>query len=129
MAEAQSAPRRAGGLLAVSVVFMLGMVCGAASFFVGVRLLQRAPELGWRVGARDGRLAMARMSRELGLDAKQRDQVRAVIARRRTEVREILESGRDEIRDLLRPDQRERFDRMGPARRAFSRRGPPPPDR
>jgi Spy/CpxP family protein refolding chaperone len=130
MAEAPTAPRRSAGLLAVTGVFLLGLVCGAALFFAGTEVLHARAFFGRRGGDREGRVAIARMVREIGLDAQQQEQVRAVIERTREKVREGLEQSRAEIRSLLRPDQQEKFDRWRPARPRFPRGGPGrPPDR
>lgn len=130
MADTQSPTQRFGGLLAVSVVFLLGVICGAALLFVGSRFLPEPPPFGGRGRDRGERMAIARMARDLDLDARQREQVRAVIERSRVRVEEILEQSRGEIRGLLRPDQQERLDRMRPPRPPLPRRGPggPPPD-
>jgi Spy/CpxP family protein refolding chaperone len=124
MAEAPIAPRRSGGLLAVSAVFFLGLVCGAALFFAGERILLARSLFGWRGAQREGRAPIARMARELDLDAKQQEQVRAVLERSRDEVREVLEKSRAEVRGLLRPDQQEKFDRLRPAHPRFLHSGP-----
>jgi hypothetical protein len=115
MGEAQVPGRRSGGFLAVIGVFALGLICGAALLFAGAHLLQgRLLSFGSRAADRAGRFAIARMTRELDLDAQQQQQVRAVIERTRDQVREVLEQSRGEIRALLRPDQQEKFDRMRP---------------
>ena len=133
MAEAIVGPRRSGGLLAVSAVFLLGMACGAALFFAGARLLPGPPRFSRPGAEREGRMPIDRMAEDLGLDSGQQEKVRAVLERSRTQVREILEQSRKEVRTLLRPDQQEKFDRMRPPRPPFPGErpgagpgGPPP---
>ncbi len=116
MAEAQATPVRSAGVLAVTAVFLLGVICGLALFPVGARLLRARPPFGWHGGERGERPPMARMARDLGLDGRQQQQVRAVIEQSHAKVREILERSRSEVRGLLRPDQQEKFDRMRPPR-------------
>ena len=128
MAEASVGPRRSGGLLAVSAVFLLGMVCGAALLFAGSRLLPGRPPFFNPRGEREGRMPIDRMAEDLGLDPAQQYEVQAVLKRSQTQVQEILEQSRQEVRNLLRPDQQEKFDRMRPPRPLFpGGRGMPPP--
>jgi len=117
MAEAIPPPVRRSGPLGVLLVFVLGMVCGAALLFAAVRLARPSvppgPGPGFGPGAGP---PLRRLVRELDLDAAQRDQVRAIIERSRGDVHQVLERSREEIRAILRPEQRERFDRMRPPR-------------
>lgn len=121
MSEARFANGGTKGFLAVAAVFCLGAVFGAALCFALVRLAPGRPSAGFDREERAGRFAIARMARDLDLDAEQREQVRAIVERSRDEIREHLERSRGEIRALLRPEQQERFDRM-PTRRPRLRR-------
>ncbi len=127
MTDASGSPRRIGGLLAVSAVFFLGAICGAAIFFAGSRLLPAPPPFGQHAGRRGGRPPIARMAGDLDLDETQQQEVRAVFDRTRKQIDEILEKGRVEIRGLLRPDQQSKFDRMRPPRPPMPPGPPPPP--
>jgi hypothetical protein len=122
MAETPTPTPRHGGLLAVSAVFVLGTICGAAAFFAGSRLLPRPLPLPVPF-AREGRAPVVRMARELELDERQTREIRAVLDRARGKIDVVLEGSRAEIRELLRPDQRERFDRMRPPRGSPGRPG------
>lgn len=127
MSETDLRPQRARGLLAVAAVFVLGAVCGAALFFAGARLLHGPPRFFRHFAEREGSSPIARITRELDLDAQQQEKVRALIERSHGRIRAILEEGRKEIRDLLRPDQQEKFDRMRPPFPPHVPEGPPGP--
>lgn len=132
MAEVSSAPGTQRGLLAVVLVFALGIVFGAALTVVLLRVVS-GPLVGRRATfERAGPRAIARMTRELDLDADQQERVRAIVERTHEDVGRVLEGTRGEIRALLRPDQQERFDRMRmlrPGGRLGSRRGASPGER
>ncbi len=118
MADASAvAPPRARGILAVGLVFALGAVFGAALCFVLLRLGPGGPPPpGMREDRMDraDRMPIARMVRDLDLDARQQKEIQEILERSHAEVRGILERSREEIRDLLRPDQKEKLDRLRP---------------
>jgi len=135
MNEIAPAPGRTRGLLLLGLIFMLGMACGAALFYMGQRSLTGLPP--WRTTADPmgaagpgGPRAMEMLTHELELDTRQRAQVREILAGSRLEVHRLLEDSRSRIREILREDQRQRFDAL-PLHRPHHRRGPgwgPPPD-
>ena len=110
----------------IVLVFFLGVLAGG----IGVyryhrhrmdRFLRGDP------GAMSGFLVQ-RLSRDLDLDASQRERVESITRRTQEEMREvrrqlrprveeILEQGRSEIRAGLRPDQQARFDEIVAERR------------
>jgi Spy/CpxP family protein refolding chaperone len=118
MVEPSFSPRPARGPLAVITVFALGVVFGAALTVVLMRVVAGPHPFG-RPGF-DGGGHLARMARDLDLDAQQEQQFRRILERSHRGVREILDHTHEEIRALLRPDQREKFDRLRPL-------SPPPP--
>ena len=68
MDESAPPPARRQGLLLLGVVFVLGLVCGAALLFLGHRMIMRGGFRGvgpW--GGRD-RMGLERLSGELSLD-------------------------------------------------------------
>jgi hypothetical protein len=99
------------GQLAVIGIFALGALFGAALCFVIVHhvILPRG-----MVPMHDGPVPIERMRDDLGLDATQQEQVRAIVERGHTTVRGVLDATSKEIRAVLRPDQQEKFDRMRP---------------
>jgi hypothetical protein len=134
---------RRRGLVLVLVVFILGLVCGAALTIIGIRSVgpRRLP------GHPDARPAemrrgFDRMNEELGLDQDQRIAVREIFERSRGEIRKITRESGEEIREILTEEQRTKFDRMRDRRGAPGRHrqpgrdgrgerplreGPPPP--
>lgn len=117
MAETTVTPPRAPGVLAVGSVFALGAVFGAALCFVILRLAPAGPPppaMPDGRGERGDRMPIARMVRDLDLDARQQKEIQEILERSHAEVRGVLERSREEIRALLRPDQQERLDRMRP---------------
>ncbi len=114
MAETGEVARRRGDVFAVIGVFALGLICGAALFLAGTHLARGQ----WATFSQRLTLPrhapVARLTRELDLDAAQQEKVRAVLERTRDQVHEIVEKSRAEIRALLRPDQQEKLDRMRP---------------
>jgi len=125
MAEFDPRPGRATGLILIGVVFLLGMLCGAALFYLGQASVGRD---GMRPPVRrpEGRVdaEMMRMFRGLDLEPGQVEQIREIMRRSRREIRDRVEESREEIHDLLTDEQRERFDRLRPERRR--REGPWP---
>jgi hypothetical protein len=119
VAEGGPSSRSATGLLAVLAVFILGVICGAALLFAGLHLLPGPARAGLFMRHEE---PLARIDRELDLDAEQRKEIHAVMERSHARINEILEQSHKEIQGLLRPDQREKFNRHVRPRRA----GPPP---
>jgi Spy/CpxP family protein refolding chaperone len=115
---ARSGGARAKVLAAVLAVFALGCVTGAA-LDSAYRLRAAAP----RRGLQQHGDFFESLQRNLDLDARQAEQVRAVIdetregyRQLRTEVRPrydaLRRDGRARIRALLTPEQQQKFDRM-----------------
>jgi hypothetical protein len=124
MIEPGTTPRESSGVLAVAAVFSLGVICGGALVFFGLHFVHRLPHFGWHGGDRGGRMAIERLTRDLDLDPRQRELIRAIIERRHGEIHALLEEARKEIRALLRPDQQVKFDRIRPPHPMVSP-GPP----
>ena len=110
----------------VVLVFFLGVLAGGIGVY---RFHRHRMDRFFRgdPGAMSG-LLVHRLTRQLDLDASQRDrvdgiarrtheEVREVRQRCRPQVEEILEKGRREIRAVLRPDQQARFDQIVAERR------------
>jgi Spy/CpxP family protein refolding chaperone len=114
------------GQLAVIGIFALGALFGAALCFVIVHHVLLPRGMGRMHG---GPMPIERMSGDLGLDAAQQEQVRAILERGHATVRGVLDATSKEIRAVLRPDQQEKFDRMRP-RSPFPHGGHPegPPE-
>ncbi|HXV77045.1 MAG TPA: hypothetical protein VD788_12080 [Candidatus Polarisedimenticolaceae bacterium] len=133
---------RRRGVTLMLVVFVLGLVCGAALSIITVRsVLPRPvarPAFDDRPG--DGRpvagpgARFERMAERLDLDEEQRVRVREILRRSRQEIRDVFETSRQEIIEVLDEEQREEFERMRTSeqrrRRPGGRRGhpDPPPD-
>ncbi|UCF69351.1 MAG: periplasmic heavy metal sensor [Acidobacteriota bacterium] len=113
-------PSRTKGLLFVGVVFFLGMICGAALFFLGQLSVGPPGPPGPPPPH-----PLERLTRELDLDPDQQREIRAMLDEQRVRLDTVLEDFRRSIRDVLRSDQRERFDNLRPPRAP----APPPPQR
>jgi uncharacterized membrane protein len=117
---------RRRGLVLVLVVFILGLVCGAALTIIGVRSLTPRRLAGHPDGRRgEIRRGFEHMAGELGMDEDQRRAVREVFERSRREMQEISRESGEEIREILTEEQREQFDRMRERRRSPNRRRRP----
>jgi len=130
---AEAAPSRTRGFLLLSVVFLLGVICGGAVVFIGIRTI--LPPKPIERGPGGGH--MAQLASDLDLDEEQKEQIGEILDESRTGIHTIMDESRDRIREILRPDQRELFDQMGAKRRhgpgrrrqGFGRRrGPAPED-
>ena len=126
-----SASARSRGTLLLAVIFFLGMVCGAALFYLGQRSVSGRAEPGRRPpGAhRPGTMGpVDTLAQELDLDPEQREKLEEVFRLSREQLHEMMEQTRLEIREQLRPDQQEKFDNLRPHRRGrpgrFPRGGP-----
>jgi hypothetical protein len=126
MDDPTRSPVRRRAILLIAVIFVLGMACGAALFFLG----QRSVGIPGRPGHHPPGHFMERLAHELDLDDDQRREIEAIFGAQRARLHGILEEFRQTIRAVLRPDQQERFDRLRPPRH-FGRGGPlpghPPP--
>jgi Spy/CpxP family protein refolding chaperone len=132
-----TAPSRTRGFLLLSVVFLLGVVCGGAVVFIGIRTI---PSEGLRRSGPEpgpGGGHMVQLARDLDLDEEQKERIGEILDESRTGIHAIMDESRDRIREILRPEQREIFDQMGTRRRRGpgrrgpgrgGRRGPPPDD-
>ncbi len=113
-APATPTATRKKGFLLLGVVFLLGVVCGGALVFIGVRtLVPRGPRHG-------GPHPIEGISRHLDLNEKQAEKIRAILDETRHEIDVISLESRDRIREVLTPEQLEKFDEM----RSRFRRGP-----
>jgi hypothetical protein len=127
---------RRHGLLLLAVVFLLGLVCGAAVFatvdrIIDIRQPPRPPEGPDR--------HLGRLARELDLDEDQKQRMREILGESRLRMHAVMRETREELRQVLRPDQLEKFDelqrrrpfgprgRRGLRERGGRRDGPPPP--
>ena len=117
---------RRRGMVLVLVVFILGLVCGAALTIIGMRSVgpPRSP------GHPDGRPAemrrgFERMADELDLSEEQRRAIREIFKRSRHEIQQVTKESGEEIRQLLTEEQREEFDRMRERRGAPGHRRRP----
>jgi len=126
-------------LLLISI-FLLGGVAGGMSHYIYRNHLRSNPQQRPRIpGAHD---IAEEMAQGLNLDAKQKEQLRAIIQlsteRYRTLSRQfrpqyekIRTEANDAIRAILRPEQREIFeetlDRMDSRHRGDTHDAPPPP--
>ena len=112
MDEPNVPPDRWRAVLLVAVIFMLGLLSGAAGFYLGQRSFF-PPRFGWAGpgGPRPGG-GLDHLTRELKLDADQRRKIEAILEGRRGRMQQFLEEGRSEIRALLTPDQQAIFDKM-----------------
>lgn len=134
MGSPPAAATRKRGFLLLAVVFLIGVVCGGALVFIGVRtLVPRVPRHG-------GPHPIEDIARHLDLDDKQTAKIRAILDETREQIDTISLVSRDRIREVLTPEQLEKFDEMrsrmrrGPRRRHRESRGqhgtgegPPPP--
>jgi len=130
MSELTPGPGRATGILLLGVVVVLGMISGAALFYIGQRSIGFPPPMGPPPDH-----PMDRLARYLDLDADQQRAIEEILDEQRVRLDLVLEESREAIRAVLRPDQQERFDNMrppGPHRRPGRRPppgAPPPPPR
>jgi hypothetical protein len=123
MGEFGSGPSRSKGILLLTVIFILGMICGASLFYMGQRSIgMPGPPPGPPPPA-----PLDHMSRELNLDPEQRMAIDRLLGEQRIRLEEFLEGSRLEIRALLRPDQQRRFDDLRPPRPEPPGHQPPPP--
>jgi hypothetical protein len=120
---------RRRGLALMLVVFVLGLVCGAALSVIVIRsVMPDRPWIGSRaVGLGPGGPGFERMAERLGLTDEQRRLVHAELENTRREVHRLVRESGDRIRAVLDEDQARRFEEMrrhaGPRRR---RPGPGP---
>jgi hypothetical protein len=123
MGELGLEPARGKGVFLLTAIFILGMICGAALFYMGQRSIGvPGPPPGPPPPA-----PLDHMSRELNLDPEQLRAIDALLGEQRIRLDEFLEGSRQEIRALLRPDQQRRFDDMRPPRPAQPGHRPPAP--
>jgi len=125
MVDAAPPTRSSKGILAVALVFALGVVFGAALSVALLRLQGGFTGPDGRRGGPPPGGGIRRMARDLDLDAEQRQKIQAIIERTHGTMRQMLDGTQREIRALLRPDQQEKFDRMRPPEPGFLHRGPP----
>ena len=129
LAPVNGAHRR--GLVLMLVVFVLGLVCGAALSVIAIRSVLPArpssfPRHAGPLGAGDP--GFEGMAEHLGLSEEQRRQVRQELDSTRLEVHRLLDESGERIRALLDEDQRRRFDEMRRRHHVAPRlRGPGPP--
>jgi len=123
-------PRR--GLALMLVVFVLGIVCGAALAVIVIRsVIPPRPGPRFAGGPPRAEQRFERMAERLDLNDGQRVQVRAELDATRQSMDRLLRESAERIRAVLDEDQRRRFDEMRPRegsrrRRFEGREGPPP---
>ncbi len=111
MDDTTDPPGRSRGVLLVGVIFLLGLLSGAAGFFLGQRSFF-PPRSGWGGPGGPHGGGLDHLTRELKLDADQRQKIEAILEGRRGRMQQFLEEGRSEIRAVLTPDQQAIFDKM-----------------
>jgi Spy/CpxP family protein refolding chaperone len=111
MDEATDPPDRSRGVLIAAVIFLLGLLSGAAGFYLGQRSFFAQRGWGGPGGPHPGG-GLERLTRELKLDADQRRKIEAILEGRRGRMQQFLEEGRAEIRAVLTPEQQAVFDKM-----------------
>lgn len=111
MDEPAQASSRMKVVLALGLIFTLGLVCGAALFFLGQRSIDRPRGPEHPPGH-----PMERLNRTLGLDEEQHAEVRAILDEQRVRLDAVLEDSRQRIREVLSPEQQEIFDEIRPQR-------------
>jgi hypothetical protein len=110
----------------VALVFLLGVAAGGVGMYryhrkTFDRFARGGPEMV-------SEFFIRKLSRELSLDASQKERIEAIVRRTAGEAREvrqqfhpkieeILEKGRREVRAELRPEQQRRFDEIMAERR------------
>jgi Spy/CpxP family protein refolding chaperone len=92
MDEATDPPDRSRGVLIAAVIFLLGLLSGAAGFYLGQRSFFAQRGWGGPGGPHPGG-GLERLTRELKLDADQRRKIEAILA-------------------VLTPEQQAVFDKM-----------------
>ncbi|HTS19061.1 MAG TPA: hypothetical protein VMP11_15915 [Verrucomicrobiae bacterium] len=114
-------------ILALLIVFILGMIAGG--FVVGASATRRLHRLMRGQTAFTAQEVTGRLSRQLRLDATQRDQMLALVQAAQVEITgarkqcmpQVLKALDDfdaKARVILRPEQAERFDKLVADRRA-----------
>jgi hypothetical protein len=104
---------RRRGLVLVLVIFILGLVCGAALTIIGIRSVGPGRPVGYPDGRPvEMRRGFERMTEELGLNEDQRVAIREIFERSRKQIGEITRVSGDQIREILTEEQRQKFDRM-----------------
>lgn len=99
--------------------FLIGLLVGG---FAGARCQRAAMHRFWQKGF-DSERMLKKFDRELGLDAKQEEAVRAIVTRQREKVvamheetrarfDELRKAMRAEIEPLLTPEQKPRYEAM-----------------
>jgi len=115
----------------ILVVFVLGTLCGV----LGTHLFYKCRMdsiIGARGANREERL-VEMLDRKLDLDARQKEQVRAIVRETQQEVRQVrrqfrpqmeatLEKAQTKIGALLTPEQRKKYEQMIAERREKSHR-------
>lgn len=114
------------GVLLVAIIFLLGLLSGAASFYVGQRSFPGRFGWGGPGGPHPGG-GLDRLTRELKLDADQRKKIETILEARRGRMQQFLEEGRSEIRAVLTPEQQAIFDKMPHDRGGWRGWRPQPP--
>lgn len=100
--------------LLLSVIFVLGLICGGALFFLG----QRSVAGRFHPPPPRGNPPMARLSHDLRLDKRQEQRIREVLIRQRGEFEAFMKESRRQIIEVLDPDQARDFERLYPPRPA-----------
>jgi hypothetical protein len=127
MVDTPFPPQRSTGALLLVIIFVLGMVGGAALFYLGQRSVGGSPPARADRGGPPPPDPLAHMVRTLDLDAAQRVQIRTILDRYRLDMDGMLEASRREIREVLDEDQQAQFDTLRPPRRGPGGPGGRPP--
>ncbi len=108
-------------VVGVLLIFILGVTCGTLVTHMIYKarietIISGGPEM------REEHL-VKRLSRKLGLDSQQREQIKAILDETQSEMRlvrkqlqpqieDILEKGQVKIRQILRPEQQEKYEKI-----------------
>ncbi len=127
----------------IVAVFLLGAFAG---MFAAHRYYRHhGPSFAWEGTKAAERAIVDRLSRELSMDSRQKEQLREIVReaqaeiapirrKMRPEIEAVLSHADEEVRKILRPDQRTKFDEIVAKRKARMgnrdrRKGPPSPAR
>jgi uncharacterized membrane protein len=107
-------------LLVLGIVFLLGMISGAALFHLGRQSAGDRPPRGPAPLH-----PLERMRGELDLSEDQEQAIRAILDEQRQRLEEVLEDSREAIRGVLSQEQAAEFDAMRPPRDGGRGKEPP----
>lgn len=119
-------------IIGIILIFALGVTGGALGTHIFYKSRIEALMNGGS-GVRE-EFIVKRLSRNLGLDSQQSEEVRAIMHETHSEIRiahkmihpqieAVMEKGQERIKKILRPDQQEKFDKIIAERKARSNKG------